>query len=146
MDGLVKAFDGLVLQVGCISQQLLDILLRHVALALNEVGAILRQSKLCEEVSLNGMLEESVLSFLRVVVHAITENRKVNVVFLSSLNQEQVILVMSVSIHKRHHALEQHVCLHLVKLVQNRAVHLVNKACHNFVHPVLRNSSQVSLG
>jgi hypothetical protein len=106
LDCFVQAFDGLVLQISCIFQQLCDVLHRHVALPLDEVGSILRQSKLCEEVSLNCMLEESVLSLFRIMVHAISQNRKIDVVFLSRLNQEQVILVVSMSVDKGHHALK----------------------------------------
>ena len=68
------------------------------------------------------MLEESVLSLLRVVVHTVTENRKIDIILLSSLHQEEVILVVSVSINKRHHALKKHVGLHVVKLAQNGAI------------------------
>ena len=117
----------------------MDVLLRHVALSLYEVGAILRQSELCEEVSLDCMLEESILSFLRVVVHAITKNRKIDVIFLSCLYQEQIILVVSMSIDERHHALKKHISLHFVKFAQNWAIHWVNKPCHNFIHSFLRN-------
>lgn len=92
------------------------------------------------------MLEESVLGLLRVVVHAVTENRKIDIIFLSGLHQEEVILVVSVGINKRHHALKKHVGLHVVKFPQNGAIHKVNKACHNFVHSVLWNRSQVYFG
>lgn len=146
MDCLVEALDRLVLQVCGVSEQLLDVFLRHVAFSLYKVLAILRQCEFSEEIRLNRMLEESVLSLLGVVVHTVTKNRKIDIILLSRLHQEEVVFVVSVSINERHHALKKHVGLHVVKLAQNGTIHKVDEACHNFVHSVLRNRSQVYFG
>ena len=92
------------------------------------------------------MLKKPVLSFLAVVIHAVSKHGKVDVAFLPRLHQKQVVLVMSMGIHKCHHALKKHIGLRFVELAQDRSVHLVNKISHDLVHPVLRDGSQVGFG
>ena len=92
------------------------------------------------------MLKKPVLSFLAVVIHAISKHGKVDVAFLPRLHQKQVVLVMSMGIHKCHHALKKHIGLRFVELAQDRSIHLVNKISHDLVHPVLRDGSQVGFG
>jgi len=51
------------------------------------------------------VVEESFLRLPTVVVHAVPQDREIDVFVFLGLHQEQVLLVVSVGVHKRDHAL-----------------------------------------
>jgi len=102
--------------------------------------------KLSEEVGLNRVLKEPVLSLLAVVVHAVSQDGKIKIIFLSGLHQEKVVLVVSMGIHESHHALNQHTGLFFVQIAQNRSVSLSHKPCNDLVHSVSWDQGQIRLG
>lgn len=96
-----KVFQGLG-----VSKELLDILSRHVLFLFNERLSLWRARKSCEEVCFNGVTEKSVLSFPTVVVHAIPEYGEIYIVLLLGLHEEQVLLVVSMSVDKSDHGVD----------------------------------------
>jgi len=59
------------------------------------------------------MAEKSFLSLSAIVVHAVTENAKIDVFFFLDVHQEHVLFVVAMRVHKRNHALDDlgFVCL-----------------------------------
>jgi hypothetical protein len=106
--GLLKALNGEILEVCSIFKKLPDFVTGFFlgALLTHDVGlALRRHSELGKEVGLNCMAEELVLGLLAVGVLHISDNGEVYVFVLHSLLDEQVILVVSMSIHECKHAL-----------------------------------------
>jgi hypothetical protein len=117
-----------------VSKQLLDILFSHVLLGFNETLSIWRGSKLSKKVCLDWMIKESILRFPAVVVHAVSKDAKVQILFLFDVHQEQVFLVVTMCIHKCYHALND---LGFLALIQHVIVHeigtkhLINISAHS---------------
>ena len=99
---LLKCFDTNFAKLSRILGEPLNIFGTHVRLALNERLSLGRPRKVGEKESLNRLLEEHVLSLLAVVVHAVTEDREVDVALL----QKQIVLVVTMSVHKGYHAMD----------------------------------------
>ena len=72
-----------------------------------------------------------ILGLLAVMVHAVAENRKIDV----ALFQEQIILVVAVGVDESRHRLDDVLFLGFFELLQKRsAKHLVHESAHNALH------------
>lgn len=77
------------------------------------------------------MGEELVLSLLAIVIHAVSQNGEIYV----CLFQKQVVLIVPMSVHEGHHALDEGHLLSLRKLVQEFwSKHMIKEAPHNRDH------------
>jgi hypothetical protein len=114
----------------------------HVGLVLNKDHCFGRFCELGEEKGFIRLGEETVLSFLAVMIHAVPQNCKIDV----RLFQEHIVLVVSVGIHEGHHAPDQARFLLLVELEQELlAKHFVYKALDYTLHLDFANFRKTDL-
>ena len=106
MAGVTQVADGQFLQALGIFQKLLNVLRCHALLCFNEILPLWGGCKPSKEICLYRVTEKSVLGFPAVVVHAIPQNAEVEVLFLLDIDQEKVLLVVSMSIYESDHALD----------------------------------------